>query len=110
MDSRENVQVCNFPEYLPHSISEDKLSFYESCSMEVLMNALDLFQSWKMLAYKYPEVKVPPVSKKPKSPKFKPTREPPADPLVTLLPPYQKESAVQVRQLKQTYSLYLFRH
>ena len=61
--------------------------------MEVLVNAVDLFYNWKMLTYKYPPVKPPPVKKKSKKPSFKITRDPPADPLVSLLPPFQKESA-----------------
>jgi len=74
--------------------NEGKLAFYETCSMEALLNTLELFQNWRVIQCKDDDdsKKVPMGSKgrlrRTKSP-------PPENPLVTLVPPYDKEQALQ---------------
>jgi len=73
--------------------NEDKLAFYESCSMEVLGNAVDLFQSWKVLNFKYGTTSDSNAEVS-RNKKKRVVRPEPEDPLVSLLPPYHKESVL----------------
>jgi hypothetical protein len=43
-------------------VSEDKLSFYESSSMETLVNALELFQQWQVIGIKKKNENAPKVN------------------------------------------------
>lgn len=72
---------------------EDKIQFYESCSIETLANAMELFQIWKVIDIRYPDVNAPKATGK--RPKRKDRKKKPFDPPVTLLPLYQKESNLQ---------------
>eukprot|EP01114_Cavostelium_apophysatum_P016610 TRINITY_DN4768_c0_g1_i2.p1 TRINITY_DN4768_c0_g1~~TRINITY_DN4768_c0_g1_i2.p1 ORF type:complete len:1170 (+),score=311.65 TRINITY_DN4768_c0_g1_i2:168-3677(+) len=79
--------------------SEDKLSFYESCSMETLQNTLDLYRKWHVLDFKYPNVEDPKATGK-KIRKKEQKKVPSQDPVVFLLAPYQKEAGLQDLLLK----------
>jgi len=74
-------------------VSEDKLSFYESSSMETLVNALELFQQWQVIGIKKKNENAPKATGK--KPSKKDRRKPAEDPLYYLMPPYQKESTLQ---------------
>ena len=67
--------------------SEGKISFFESCSMEVLSNCIDLFHSWKIVTFKEPKTQAP---RKGPAPTVSPDEM-----LVALVPPYNKEASVQ---------------
>jgi len=71
--------------------SEGKIYYYESCSLELLLNAINLFQKWKVIAYKYSSK---PSTKAPKKRIMRRNKEPGEDPEVYLLSPYQQESSI----------------
>jgi len=77
--------------------SEGKLMFYESCSMEVLVNTLELYQQWKLIDFR-PELMAqgPQLSGGKKKRRLRGARPPPPeDPVICLLAPYDQELPLQ---------------
>jgi len=68
---------------------EGRLSFYESCNMEVLMNALLLFQEWNIVVIKKQD------STPEKKRKLFKKKSEPENPFVLLTNPYREESPLQ---------------
>lgn len=63
------------------------LCFYESCSMDTLRNALDVYQKWSIVKYEKVRPKAAAASA------LGPAQPPSSKTFVTLLPPYQTEEA-----------------
>jgi glycerol-3-phosphate O-acyltransferase len=76
--------------------SEGNLPFYESCSLEIINNTLDLFNNWKVIEYKNEENEaILPGSKRGQS-RRKERKQPTIDPTEIILSPlFQKESELQ---------------
>jgi len=66
--------------------AENKIYFYESCSMEVLVNALELFNDWGIIEIKEEQISSQRKNQLPSSSR---------DLLVSLSPQYQQESQLQ---------------
>lgn len=66
--------------------TEHKIYFYECCSMEVLANALSLFEDWGIVSIKEEVVKTQ---------RGRVVEKKSVDELVSLLPPYQQENQLQ---------------
>jgi len=76
--------------------AESHLQFYESCSMETILNAFDLFHSWKVVEYLHEGANNPlPGSKRGKS-RRQERKNPLPDPTeICLSPSFRKESDLQ---------------
>jgi len=76
--------------------SEGKVSFYESCSMELLANTLDLFEHWKVVVLRPEDSKTPLTPMGAKRKRLRRERPPPPqNPVVALVSPYDKEAPLQ---------------
>jgi len=76
--------------------SEGKIHFYESCSMEVLANTVEQWKRMKMIEIKeVPSKSSTTAGSRKEAKKRLKKKVTPEDPMVTLLPPYDKESSIQ---------------